>query len=517
MRKITALFINELLKISQKTSVLVMVAIMVFGVVGLCGFIKREEKSMFGYAADVPNGAWVTEQMTEQVANFQDQIKKLETAMATAGEAEKPVMAEELAGMRDQLAIYQLAIANDIPLMYGSDYRSQALRNITTLKASLRALQRIDPVSRTEAVKKAIADSQALIVRYEALAGKQDFRDYLNIKNDEIKADASLDDAEKQIYLESNELWYQYDPTGGVSGQVALTGVSSTLSRIADLKIALLNNADPESGSIAQPLTADRRQAVVNDLAVLVYRLEHGLPADTDSQMPQEFAVRGMFGFGVFMIVLLMLILAGSSVSQEISTGSIKSLIISPTRRWKIFTAKALSLVSVGLAACLLLYVIAMLANGGFFGFTTSAPYVYAVNGVAHALNFYAFKLAGLLVSFIDVLVYLTLAFMLSVITRNTAAAVGISVAVYFGGSIANTFLAAFVKGEWLKFVPFNNLGLAKVFFPFDTFAESANIFGGAVTSGSRPSLLFSLIYLAVLLLCLGYTALDSFNRRDIK
>jgi len=33
----------------------------------------------------------------------------------------------------------------------------------------------------------------------------------------------------------------------------------------------------------------------------------------------------------------------------------------------------------------------------------------------------------------------------------------------------------------------------------------------------TQPGLIFSLIYLAVLLFCMTYTAMDSFNRRDLK
>jgi ABC-type transport system involved in multi-copper enzyme maturation permease subunit len=106
------------------------------------------------------------------------------------------------------------------------------------------------------------------------------------------------------------------------------------------------------------------------------------------------------------------------------------------------------------------------------------------------------------------------LAFMLSVITRNTAASVGISIAVYFGGNLANTFISLFATGEWAKFIPFNNMSLASRLFPDPMGSFGMNIFG---YQSVVPSITFSAVYLAVLVICMGYIALDSFNRRDIK
>jgi ABC-2 type transport system permease protein len=114
--------------------------------------------------------------------------------------------------------------------------------------------------------------------------------------------------------------------------------------------------------------------------------------------------------------------------------------------------------------------------------------------------------------------VYMSFAFMLSVLTRNTAAAVGISVAGYFGSGIVQGFLAFLPNYEFLKFLPFSNLTLQSRFFPFSNLMQSLS-YGGFSMGGTftYPSLTFSLVYLLVILFCMNYTAMDSFNRRDIK
>ena len=106
-------------------------------------------------------------------------------------------------------------------------------------------------------------------------------------------------------------------------------------------------------------------------------------------------------------------------------------------------------------------------------------------------------------------------AFMLSVITRNTAASVGISIGVYFGGSMAMGIVTQLFRGEWIKFIPFSNLSLSNKFFPYSGVNDILSEMTGVETVGST-SLAFSLCYLAVLCICLLYIAKDSFCRRDI-
>jgi len=518
LHKIAALYINEWLKISKKVSVIVMLAIMVVGVMGFGGLIKMEEET-FGYQGpDGQDDAWVYEQMNETIRMINEELIDIETRLAAATGMEKANLEEQKALMLDQIAMYQLAIDEKIPLLTGSDYRSQALNTALALKPALRALTIIPEASRTAEQQAQILQYAGQIASYEDLAANQDFRSYLDIENARIDADQTMADDLKKIAKESNELWYKLDPTGGVSGEDEDGSMRLALSQVEDLKKSLLYNLDytNEGGSLV-PLTSAGRQEIENKLAVTLYRLEKGLSTSEYNLAPQEIAIQGMFGFGIFMIIILMMILAGGSISQEIATGSIKSLIISPTRRWKIFTAKVLSLLSVGLAAVLVLYVLVMLINGVLFGFSSGSPYVFAINGKAGELGFYAYRLGQILVRFIDVIVYMGLALMLSVITRNTAAAVGISIAIYFGGSIANSFLSLFAKGEWLKFIPFNNLGLTSDFFPYDTFTQTTGGLFGLSGGSTSPSILFSLVYLIVLMACMGYTALDSFNRRDIK
>ena len=111
----------------------------------------------------------------------------------------------------------------------------------------------------------------------------------------------------------------------------------------------------------------------------------------------------------------------------------------------------------------------------------------------------------------IPIIIFALFALMLSTVTRNTSVAVSISVAIYMGNSIVMAIINSYIKRDWIKFIPFNNLNLAdKIFANFNNPM-------GIVTSGTiSTSLLFSLGVLAVCAILMVVTMYDSFNKRDI-
>jgi ABC-2 type transport system permease protein len=320
-----------------------------------------------------------------------------------------------------------------------------------------------------------------------------------------IDADPSLPDGEKGIQKELNAIRRDvgaYD-----------ANLETLLMTLANQKKSLLYGLDYTGGSVV-PLTADARAKMIDSVAVTVYKIEHRIESDPYTSDPSEVAFMMMNYVGFFLVILLMMILAGGSFSSEISTGSIKSLIVAPVKRWKIYFAKFASILTVGVLASLLLYAVSVLAHGLFFGFGSGAGYVYATNGVARELSFPIYRLAYLAAELAPLLVYMTFAFMMSIVTRNTAASVAISIGVYFASSVSESFLKAFGSGEWLKFLPFNNFNLASRLFP-----DSLNGQISTYVAAGFPKITvaFSLAYLGVLFLLMLYTGLDSFNRRDIK
>ena len=112
----------------------------------------------------------------------------------------------------------------------------------------------------------------------------------------------------------------------------------------------------------------------------------------------------------------------------------------------------------------------------------------------------------------VPVIVFAFFAIMLSTITRSSSVALSLGVATYIGNSLVMTIINQFIKKEWIRYVPFNNLNIADKIFP--NFENSMKLFGE--TFATNTSLAFSLGVLAVCSILMLVTAYDSFNKRDI-
>ncbi len=526
MNKIFALYKNELIKISRKGSVFIILIIMIVGVFTMGGLFKYIGSMGNQMYSSIDNGSmdeWNKQDTQSQIANFEGSLQENQTQLDNLSDTpdnqmQRASLEEEKSYLTDQIDIYKLALDNKIYLNSTYTYLTMMLNEIPGIKSEIRSLEQIPENQRDAGWQAAIDSKNQLISDYMSIVDSRKFENYVAVSNQAIEADATLSASEKQLQVENNQLWLQLDPSGGTENQQDSNTVFNALQVVENIKRSINDNLDYTNMQGARPMSPDELDAMKNKLSVIEYKIAHNsLGIDTKSAN-RDAGVSAIFGFGTFMIVMLALILAGGSISQEISTGSIKSLIIAPVKRWKIYTAKMASLVTVNLVALLLLFGFGMLSFGLFFGFSGNIPYVSASHQVVTAIPFSLYQLASLLVGFLDILVYMTFAFMLSVLTRNTAAAVGVSVAGYFGGSIAQQVLATLSNYEPLKFLPFANMNLQSRFFPFGNLMQSL-MSGGYSMGGSfiYPKLAFSLIYLAVLFFCMGYISMDSFNRRDIK
>ncbi len=519
MRKLLALYTNEMIKISKKIVVIIILVIMVLGVIGFGALMKFQEISVRNQSGLGINQDFTKEEMKDQLKFFKNELKNVEARIKAATTPEEKMQLEgEKFNYQSQVDLYQMAVDKGVNIN-GGGYKAILINDIVTLRAQLTTLKIVPKEQRTPEQNTLIGTQEANVLHLTTILENKDFKAFIELKNKEIDKTEGISVEEKKLKTDYNNLWLRLDPTGETSSQDYNGKLQNTLSQIENLNRSLVYGIDYSAQSqYVKPLTPEARDKIINDLAILTYKAENKL-IDTNlnsSIQIQESAISGMFGFGIFMLVCMMLILAGGAVSQEISTGSIKSLIISPTKRYKIYFAKLASLLSVGVFSALVLYCVSVVVYGVLFGFSSGTSFVFAINGVAMQLNFYLYRFAFLFVNFIDVIVYMMLAFMLSIITRNTAASVGVSIAVYFGGSLANSFISLLARGEWVKFIPFNNLSLASRIFP-DPLSSMSGL--GMGIFGFRavvPSTTFSLIYLVVMVFCFGYIAMDSFNRRDI-
>ena len=220
------------------------------------------------------------------------------------------------------------------------------------------------------------------------------------------------------------------------------------------------------------------------------------------------------------MTTIILIVIAAAMMSGETSTGTIKSLIIAPVKRWKIYLSKYLALIFVSVALSLYSYIISVLANGLLFGFSSFGTEVYVVFGKVVTMNFLTVQLFYMACSMVPLLIVVTFAYMMSVISKNTAAAASVTMGAYLGGTTVQVLIMGFLHNrEYItRFLPINNMDWFNIIFKTMSEEEiSMNVIMGGSVFDSPSSLPFAITYVAVLLVCMFWIGLESFCKKDIK
>ncbi len=212
-----------------------------------------------------------------------------------------------------------------------------------------------------------------------------------------------------------------------------------------------------------------------------------------------------LFSESELFILIFVIMIAGSIVSDEFNKGTVKSLLTIPYKRSQILTAKLIvCLLMIPLIAIFML-VSEFIIGGLFFGYSSLAiPLVsynlstasyLEVNVIAYYFLLFASKLPM-------VILLMTLAFALSVLLLNTAFAITVTFMGYIGSSIING-LALTYHLKWLNYFVTPNWDLSPL------------LFGGVSEFGISlsQSLIVCFIYLAIMLV-ISYII---FQKRNIK
>ena len=421
----------------------------------------------------------------------------------------------EIARLESNIEMYDIAIEKSIH-PYRSDWISMVLQDYSNSKASIKTWDSTPIDEQTELDKESLAESKKIMERSFSIIQKYStdkksaYLDFLSDSDEVYKKEFAHDEELLKIYLDANELKRQYNTEG-----LPNSSLSYYISTITGNKASLHNNIN-DNVYPPKPFTPKERELAQDRIAIQEHLIESGKYQDmnTYTYLNNKRILTNLIALSSFFVSILMIMLAGSTISSEISTGSIKSLIISPLKRYKIYTAKILSLISFGAISILVMFITVFITNSMLFGDLPKATYIGAIDGVAYELGHMAFVFQLVLVKGIDIFVFMFFALMMSTLTRNTSVSVGMTVAGLFGGMILDSSqLLYYVSGEWRKFVPFANLYLQDKFFPFLHIAD------GWYSDFISPisSLPFSLIYLGVAIFCFLFIGYESFNKRDIK
>lgn len=254
-------------------------------------------------------------------------------------------------------------------------------------------------------------------------------------------------------------------------------------------------------------MTDDVRERLQVSLKQSQYYLDH----DINPSEPGAPTFVRMFieHAGPMFIPLLVMVIASDLVSSEHAIGSIKLLLTRPVKRWRVLLSKYITLLLSISMIVTIVGVLSFLLSGLVFGYHgINAPVITGFSAEGGNLDTTAVRTVSQwqyllmdfgLVWFVAVTTG-SLAFLLSVLIRSTAAGMGIMLAALISGSILSSMVSSWESAKYLFMV---NLNLT-------------SYISGAAPPIEGMTLLFSITTLAIWLIAALVTSFIVFIRQDI-
>ena len=490
--KFLKLCYNEHIKTIKKTSTKILIIFTLLAVILGLGFTfliktlnKIAEDSVYVYTASAD----------DRITEITNQLKEKDITEQTKNE------------LKAQLETYKLAKECDIKLdgMYPY-WRRDALFDLQANRIVLFNLQSFGDSDNK------IPDIEAIINKLTDLIKNDNFVGYIEYQKnlEKIKLDnKQIKQDEYDINIEKLDLKAKYEAGKNEDSEEQWKLV--TIEEIATLKHNILTGIDKTTGKV---LTIEKLNEQKDAILLDYYRLEHNIPVmSTGAQNYRDVFDSFAMSFSSMFLAILMIMIAGTAISNEVSKGTIKFWLITPNKRWKILLAKIVSAVCLLLVISIIVSLFSEIIGTIAFSDNPAGDYLYVKDGEVKAINHTIYMILYNLVQDIGILFFMLFAFMLSTVTRSSAMSIGLSIGTYIGGDIIMAIINSFVKYDFVKFIPLNNLSLVDKVFPNSVSYLTMQM---ASSMTANTTLGFSLAVLGVCAFLMIVTMFDSFTKRDI-
>ena len=474
--KIIKLFIDENIKIWKKLSTKIMIVAIIlslFAVLALVKFMEKTEENTLISNIEVE---YEKEDLEREIQYFESQLEN------------EKLDEESRLNFERNLEVNKLYLEYNIR-PYSNSWENELTTYIVEQKMNGQDVEELLDILKNKDFNKYIEYQKKQLKQQldNATISKQEYSDNLTI----------LDLKEK----------YEIGKSYNQESYWKMT----VIEKIKSAQYSLRTGINKETSKL---LKVEEKQDLEDSIKLNIYRLEHNIP-DSNTGSNSNYRLRfellaPMFSVAVISIVII--VIAGGTISNEISTGTIKFWALTPNKRWKIMTAKLLSILFYIIILILITSLVSVLIANVFFA-QEGETYLYCKNGEVKEIGNTLYTIEFYFVKAIPITLFALFAVMLSTITRNTAVAVSFSVALYIGNGIAMQILNQFITKDWVRFIPFNNLNLTTKIFPNATDMTSM-MFG--TNFATSTTLGFSLAVIGICAFLMLVTMYDSFNKRDI-
>jgi len=203
-----------------------------------------------------------------------------------------------------------------------------------------------------------------------------------------------------------------------------------------------------------------QREYFEGEVAIAEHRLENDVAPYEYNSMQQTVIESHVM---MSLVTLFTVIVAGGIVAAEFSQGTIKMLLTRPVKRWKILSSKFITTMLYALLLAIVLFIFTALSGLIFYGISDGTFLVWNGSEVVEG-SFWleGLKLAAL--SFVNVLMIGTFAFMLGTAFRSSSLAIGLSIFLLFTGVQAVFLLENY---EIVKYYLFTHTDLTQYYTGF--------------------------------------------------
>lgn len=252
----------------------------------------------------------------------------------------------------------------------------------------------------------------------------------------------------------------------------------------------------------------DEDKSEINGYLEKANLYKYDLYNDTEYQntATANYTFQNSIGTYIAIIVMVVVIVAGVSISEEFNKGTVKLLLVRPYSRTKILISKLIAVFITMLITTATILLLQFIIGGIVYGFGTYMMNVvqfdFTTNSII-TLNIFAY-LGLIFICKLPIFILIgTLAFALSTLFLNSPLAVALPILGYMGSDMIN-MIAISYKWDWVKYFVTPNWDLSQYLF-------------GGTPMFSGISVEFSITICAIYFVIMIVASIVSFKKRNIK
>lgn len=204
-------------------------------------------------------------------------------------------------------------------------------------------------------------------------------------------------------------------------------------------------------------ITKEKNKEIDNNILKSYYAIRNNYEYSNNAKTTLNTIITN----NITVISIIIVVISGGIVANEFQKGTIRLLVIRPSKRWKILLSKFLATISLTIIFAVITYIMSFITCGISFGFKELFTNNLSVIGTQVVKTSYiASTISALFIQLIPVIFIALGAFFLSTITNSTALSVGLSIFVLMGSSLAMMVLLMlkfpFIDLTFLPYLDFN-------------------------------------------------------------